>query len=325
MKLSRRLVVQLAGGAALLSAGVRGAAAQGYPARPVRWIVGFPAGGPGDMLARLFGQWLQDRLGQPFIIENRPGAGTNIATEAVIRSAPDGHTLLLVVAANAINATLYDKLSFNFISDIAPVASISREPNVMVTSLLFPAKTIPEFIAYARVNPGKITIASPGNGTPAHLAGELLKLMTGIDAAQVVYRGTAPLLTDLLSGQVDVYFGTASGSIEYVKAGKLRALGLTSATRSERWPDLPTIGEFVPGFDVSTWFGLGAPSNTPAEIIAKLNHEINAALADPKIRARIADLGGNVLPGSPADFGKLIANETEKWGKVIRAANIKPQ
>jgi len=322
MKFSRRRVVQLAGGGAFLS--VCGASALNYPARPVRWIVGFPAGGPGDMLARLFGQWLQERLGQPFIVENRPGAGTNIATEAVVRSAPDGHTLLLVVTANAINASLYDKLSFNFIRDIAPVASISREPNVMVTSLSVPATTVPQFIAYAKANPGKVTMASPGNGTPAHLAGELLKLMTGIDAAHVVYRGTAPLLTDLLSGQVDVYFGTASGSIEYVKAGKLRALGVTSPTRSERWPDLPTIGEFVPGFDVSTWFGLGAPSNTPAAIIAKLNHEINAALADPNIRARISDLGGNVLPGSPAEFVTLIANETEKWGKVVRSAGLKP-
>ena len=288
-------------------------------------IVGFAAGGAPDILARLMGQWLSERLGQPFVIENRPGAGSNIATEAVVRAPPDGYTLLLVSPANAINATLYDKLNFNFIRDIAPVAGIIREPHVMVVNPSVPAKTVPEFIAYAKANPGKLNMASAGNGTAAHVAGELFKMMTGVDMVHVPYRGAAPALTDLLGGQVQVMFAAMPASIEYIRAGKLRALAVTTATRSEALPDIPTVGEFVPGYEASAWFGVGAPKNTPAEIIDKLNKEINAALADPKIKARLADLGGTVLPGSPADFGKLIADETEKWGKVIRAANIKPE
>ena len=277
-----------------------------------------------DIVARLIGQWLSERLGQPFIIENRPGAGSNIATEAVVRAPPDGYTLLLVGPPNAINATLYDKLNFNFIRDIAPVASIVRVPNVMVVNPSVPAKTVPEFIAYAKANPGKINMASAGIGSSAHVAGELFKMMTGVDMVHVPYRGAAPALTDLLGGQVQVCSPRMPASIEYIKAGKLRALAVTTATRSEALPDVPTVGEFVPGYEASSWYGVGAPKNTPAEIVDKLNKEINAALADPKIKARLADLGGTALAGSPADFGKLIADETEKWGKVIRAANIKP-
>jgi len=291
----------------------------------VRLIVPFAPAGATDITARLMGQWLSERLGQPFVIENRPGAGGNIATEAVVRAPADGYTLLLVGGFNAINAALYDKLNFNFIHDISPVASIIRMPNVMVVNPSVPVRTVPEFIAYAKANPGKVNMASGGIGTPQHLAGELFKMMTGVNMVHVPYRGGAPALTDLLGGQVQVMFASMASSIEYIRDAKLRALAVTPATRSEALPDIPTVADFVPGYDASDWFGLGAPKNTPAEIIEKLNMEINAALADPKIKARLADLGLTVLAGSPADFGKLIVDETAKWSKVIRAANIKPQ
>jgi tripartite-type tricarboxylate transporter receptor subunit TctC len=323
MKLPRRSFLHLGAGAAALSTVSRIAMAQAYPTRPVRIIVGFPAGGGADIVARLIGQWLSERLGQQFIIENRPGAGSNIATEAVVRAAADGYTLLLVHASNAFNATLYDKLNFNFIRDIAPVAGIIVVPNVMVVHPSVPAKTIPELIAYAKANPGKINIASGPIGGPGHVAAELFKMMTGADMLLVSYRGGGPALTDLIAGQVQVMFPTTAASIEYVRAGRLRVLAVTAATRSEALPDIPTVGEFVPGYEASYWIGIGAPKATPAEIVDKLNAEINAALADPKMKSRLADLGGTVLPGSPAAFGKLIAEETEKWGNVIRALNIK--
>ena len=325
MKLPRRTFLHLAVGAAAMSLVPRLARAQAYPTRPVHWIVPFPPGGGTDIVARLMGQRLTERLGQPFIIENRPGAGTNIGTEAVVRAPPDGYTLLLVASVNAFNATLYDKLSFNFIRDIAPVASIIRQPLIMLVNPSLPVKTVREFIAYAKANPGKINMASAGNGTSQHVSGELFKIMAGIDMVHVPYRGTAPALTDLLGGQVQVYFATQGPSIEYIRAGKLRALAVTTAARSEALPDLSTVGEFLPGFEASLVYGLGAPKNTPAEIVDKLNKEINAALSDPKIKARLADMDGTVLALSPADFGKLMADETEKWGKVIRAANIKPE
>jgi tripartite-type tricarboxylate transporter receptor subunit TctC len=321
----RRQFLQLAAGAAALPVVPRIAWAQAYPSRPVRIIVGAPPAGAADILARLMGQWLSERLGQPFIIENRPGAGGNIATEAVVRAPPDGYTLLLVVPANAVNATLFDKLNFNFIRDIAPVASIVSQPQVMLVNPSFPAKSVPEFVAYAKANPGKINMASAGIGNETHVYGELFKEMAGVNLVHVPYRGGAPALTDLLGGQVQVYFGALASSIEYIKAGKLRALAVTTATRSEALPDIPTVGEFVPGYEASQWYGLGAPKNTPAEIVEKLNREINAALADPKIKARLADLGGTPFPGSSADFGRFITAETEKWGKVIRAANIKAE
>jgi tripartite-type tricarboxylate transporter receptor subunit TctC len=286
--------------------------------------VGFPPGGGTDITARLIGQWLSERLGQQFVIENRPGAGSNIATEGVARAAADGYTLLLVSAAHAINATLYDRLNYNFLRDIAPVAGVIRVPNLMEVNPSLPPKSVPEFIAYAKANQGKVNYASGGNGTAQHLAGELFKIMTGVDMVHVPYRGDAPALTDLIGGQVQVMFGNMPSSIEHIRAGKLRPLAVTTAARSEALPDLPPVGDFVPGYEASTWQGLGAPGNTPAEIVDKLNKEINAALSDPKIKARLADLGGTVLSGSPADFGRLIAEETEKWGKVIRAANIKP-
>jgi tripartite-type tricarboxylate transporter receptor subunit TctC len=301
------------------------ACAQTYPARPVRVIVGYAAGGATDIVARPIGQWLSDGLGQPVVIENRPGAAGNIATEAVVRAPPDGYTLLLVAPANAINATLYDKLNYNFIRDIAPVASMSLEPEVMVVNPSVPAKTVPEFIAYAKANPSKINMASAGNGATGHLAGELFKMMTGIKMVHVPYRGGAPAVTDLLGGQVQVMFLAMSSSIEHIKAGRLRPLAVTTATRSEALPDLPTVGDFAPGYEASVWFGVGAPKNTPAEIVDKLNKEINASLADPAIKARLANLGITVFAGSPADFGKFIADETEKWGKVIKFAGIKPE
>jgi tripartite-type tricarboxylate transporter receptor subunit TctC len=323
MKLPRRKFLHLAAGVAALPAVSRFAWAQAYPSRPVRIIVGAPAGGGIDITARLMGQWLSERLGQPFLIENRPGAGTNIATEAVVRAAHDGYTLLMAFSSNAINATLYEKLNFSFIRDIAPVAGVIRVPNVMLVHPSVPAKTIPEFIAYAKANPGKISMASGGIGTPGHVSGELFMMMTGVNLVHVPYRGAAPALTDLLGGQVQVYFPGMTGSIEYIRAGKLRALAVATMMRSEALPDVPTVDSFVPGYEASQWYGIGTPRNTPAEIVDRLNHEINAALADPRIKARLADLGGTTLPGSPAEFGKLIADETEKWGKVIRAANIK--
>jgi tripartite-type tricarboxylate transporter receptor subunit TctC len=323
MKLPRRKFLHLAAGAAVLPAVPHIARAQAWPTRPVRWVVGFPPGGVGDTLARLVGQWLSERLGQQFVIENRPGAGGNIGTEAVVRAQADGHTLLLNSTANAISATLYDKLNFNFIRDIAPVAGIIRDPSVMVVPPSFPAKTVPEFIAYAKANPGKINMASNGNGNVPHVAGELFKMMAGINMVHVPYRGGAPAVTDLLGGQVQVMFIAMTTSIEYIRAGNLRALAVTTATRSEVLPDLPTVGEFVPGYEASGFFGVAAPKNTPAEIIDRLNKEINAGLADPKMRARLTDLGSTVLALSPAEFGKLIAEETEKWAKVIRFAGIK--
>jgi tripartite-type tricarboxylate transporter receptor subunit TctC len=323
MKLSRRQLQLLAAGAAALPITTRIARAQAYPSRPVRWLVGYAPGGGNDIVARLMGQWFSERLGQPFVIENRPGAATNMAAEAVVHAAPDGYTLLLVGQPNAINATLYEALSFNFIRDIAPVAGLMTVPNVMVIDPSFPAKTVPEFIAYAKANPGKINMASAGNGSAAHLAGELFNSLTGITMVHVPYRGQAPALADLLAGQVQVLFATSPASIEYVRSGKLRALAVTTAVRAEALPDLPCVGEFVPGYEASTWYGIGAPQKTPAEIIERLNKEANAGLADAKLKVRLADLGGTLIPGSPADFGKLIADETEKWGKVIRTANIK--
>ena len=324
MKLPRRNFLHLAAGAAALPAVSRIASAQTYPVRPVRIIVGLPAGGGADITARIMGQWLSERLRQQFLIENRPGAGTNVATEAVVRAAPDGYTLLLVLPPNAINAALYEKLNFDFIRDIVPVAGIMRTPLVMEVNPSFPAKTVAEFIGYANANPGKINMASAGNGTSGHVAGELFKMMTGINMLHVPYRGGAPAITDLLGGQVQVLFDAVASSTEYIKAGRLRALAVTSATRLEAFPDIPTVSDTVPGFEASAFFGVGAPRGTPTEIVDTLNKQVNAALADPKIKARLADLGGLMLSGSPADFGKLIASETEKWGKVIRAANIKP-
>jgi tripartite-type tricarboxylate transporter receptor subunit TctC len=323
MKLPRRQFVHLAAGVAALPAMTRVTRAQAYPTRPVRIIVGFPAGGGVDIVARLIGQWLSERLGQPFVIENRPGAGSNIATEVVVRAPADGYTILLVHASNAINATLYDKLNFNFIRDIAPVAGIIVVPNVMVLNPSVPAKTVPEFIAYAKANPGKINIASGGIGGPSHVSAELFKMMTGTDMLLVSYRGMAPAVTDLLAGQVQLMFNSLPASIEYIKAGKLRALAVTTATRSETLPGIPTMGEFVPGYESPTWYGVGVPKNTPAEIVDKLNKEVNAALADPKMKARLADLGGVALPGSSAEFDKFIAEETEKWAKVVKFSGAK--
>jgi tripartite-type tricarboxylate transporter receptor subunit TctC len=324
MPLVRREFLRLCSAAAIVSAVPSLATAQAYPVRPVRIIVGFGPGGAADILARLISQRATERLGQPFIVENRPGAGTNIATEAVAKAVPDGYTLLLINPAAATNATLYEKLNFNFIRDIAPVASIASGPLAMLVNPSFPAKTVPEFIVYAKANPGKINMASAGAGSPPHVAGELFKMMTGIEMLHVPYRGgDSPALADLIGGQVQVYFGTLLSSIEHVRAGTLRALAVTTTTRSEALPDTPTVNEFVPGYEATLWNGFGAPRGTPSEIIEKLNNEINAALADPVIKARIAELGSNVLSGSPADFGKLISEETEKWAKVIRAANIK--
>jgi tripartite-type tricarboxylate transporter receptor subunit TctC len=299
--------------------------AQTYPTRPVRIVVSAPPGGAIDILARLIGQWLSEHFGQPVILENKPGAGTNIGTEFVVRAPPDGYTLLLVAPPAAINATLYENLSFNFIRDIAPIAGIIRVPNIVLVNPSVPAKTVLELIAYARTNPGKVNFASAGNGTSPHMAGELFKMMTGVDMVHVPYRGEAPALTDLLGGQVQVMFATATASIEHIRAGTVRALAVSTATRFDALPDLPTVGTFVPGYEASAFFGVGAPRNTPAEIVAKLNTEINAGLADPRVRERLANIGGTVLAGSPVDFGKLIAEDTEKWGKVVKFANIKPE
>jgi tripartite-type tricarboxylate transporter receptor subunit TctC len=324
MKLPRRQFLHLVAGAAALPAVSPIARAQTYPTRPVRIIVGFAAATGADILARLIGQWLSERLGQQFVIENRPGAGTNIATEAVVRSAPDGYTLLAVSPANAINATLYEKLNFIFVRDISPVATIMRTPNVMLLNPSVPAKSVPEFIAYAKANPGKISFASGGNGSGSHMAGELFKMMAGVDIVHVPYRGGGPALTDLLSGQVQLMFPGTTASIAYIRAGTLRPLAVTTAARLDVLPDIPTVGDFLPGYEASLLDGVGAPKNTPVEIIDRLNKEINAGLADPQLRARLADLGGTVLPGSPADYGKLIADETEKWARVIKFAGIKP-
>ena len=324
MTLPRRHFLRLAAGAAALPASSRFGWAQSYPSRPVRIIVGFAAGGGVDILARLMGQWLSERLGQPCIVENRPGAGTNIGTEAVVRAPPDGYTLLLVNAANAINVTFYEKLSFNFIRDIAPIASIMRQPIAMLVNPSVPAKSVPEFIAYAKANPGKVNMASAGTGAPSHLAGELFKLMAGVAMVDVPYRGVAPAMTDLLAGQVQVLFTSVISSIEYIRSGKLRPLAVTTATRSDVLPDIPAIGDFLPGYEASQWYGVGAPRNTPAGIVDMLNKGINSALDDRRMKARLQDLGGTVLAGSPAEFGKLIADETEKWGKVIRVGNIRP-
>jgi tripartite-type tricarboxylate transporter receptor subunit TctC len=324
LKLPRRRFLSLVTAAAALPSVSRIATAQAYPTRPVRLIIGYPPGGSADITARLLGQWLSERLGQPFIIESRPGASTNIATEAVVHAPPDGYTLLLVAPANAINATLYEKLNFNFIRDIVPVAGIIRFPNVMVVNPSVPAKTVPEFIAYAKANPGKLNMASSGNGSTIHVSGELFKMMTGVNMVHVPYRGGAPALTDMISGQVQVMFDNVPTSIEFIRAGKLRPLAVTTATRSEVLPDLPTVADFVPGYEASAWYGVGVPKGTPDDIVDKLNKEINAILADPKAKARLADLGASLLAGSPADFGKLVADETEKWGKVVKFSGAKP-
>jgi tripartite-type tricarboxylate transporter receptor subunit TctC len=325
MRIPRRTFLHFAAGAAALPAMSRIAWAQAYPARTVRIIVPVAPGGALDILARLAGQWLSERLGQTFIIENRPGAGTNIGIEAVVRSAPDGYTLLLIPASVTVNATLYEKLNFNFIRDIAPIASISSVPLVMVVPLALPARTVSEFIAYAKANPGKISMASGGTGSTSHVGGELFRILTGIDMQHVPYRGGAPALTDVIGGQVQVYFSPLPEALQNIKAGKVRAIGITSATRSELLPEVPTIGESVPGFEASTWQGIGTPKATPVEFIDRLNREINAALADPAFKAHLADLGSIPTPMSPAQFARFIATETEKWGKVVREANIKPE
>jgi len=323
MLLARRNFLRLAGATALAPAFSRIAGAQDYPTRPVRLIVGFPPGGGTDVAARLVGQWLSERLGQPVVIENRPGAGSNIATEAVVHAAADGHTLLLVSTAHAINATLYERLNYNFLRDIAPVAGFMRVPNVMEINPSLSVKSVPEFIAYARANPGKINMASGGNGTSQHLSGELFKMMTGLDIVHVPYRGAAPALTDLIGGQVQAMFGDMPSSIEFIKTGKLRALAVTTVTRSEALPDLPSVSDFVPGYESSAWYGVGAPKNTPVEIVERLSKEINAALADPRMKARLNSLGGTVLDVSPSEFGTLIADETQKWAKVVKFSGAK--
>ena len=323
MKLSRRKLLRLAAAAASLPVVCRTARAQAYPSRPVRIVVGQTAGSGTDTAARLLGQWLSNRLGQPFIVENQPGAGGNIATAAVVRAPADGYTLLTAIVANAINDTLYDNLNFSFVRDIAPVAGIFRVPQVMVVNSAFPATTVPEFIAYAKANPGKINMASPGIGSIQHVAGELFKFKTGVDMVHVPYRGTGPALTDLLAGQVQVMFDVTSISAAHVKAGRLRALAVTTAARADVLPDIPIMADFVPGYESSAWVGFGAPKDTPAAIIDTLNREVNAGLADPTVAASIARLGGTVIAMSPAEFGKLTAADAEKWAQVIRAAGIK--
>jgi tripartite-type tricarboxylate transporter receptor subunit TctC len=319
MAVQRRRFLRLAASAAALPALARIAWAQAYPTRPVRIVTPQTPGSANDIMARIIGQWLSERLGQPFVIDNRPGGGNSIGTDVVVRAPADGYTLLLCSISNAVNATLYDKLNYNFIRDIAPVAGIIRGPYVMVVNPSVPAKTLPELISYAKANPRKLNMASAGTGTGGHIASELFMTMAGIDMVHVPYRGGGPVFNDLLAGQVQVYFAGTTGSIEYIKAGKLRALAVTTATRSDALPNIPTVGEFVPGYEASTWFGVGAPKATPAEIVERLNKEINAGLVDPKIKARLVELGGDVLALSPAAFGKLIVDETEKWGKVIRA------
>ena len=323
MQVRRRDFLRLAAGAAAVAVRPGLCRAQSYPTRPVQIIVGFPAGSGPDIVARLAAQWLGERLGQQFLVDNRPGAGSNLGTEAAARATPDGYTMLLTVATNTVNATLYDKLEFNFMRDIAPVGGLTRVPEVLEVNPSFPAKTVPEFIAYAKANPGRINMASGGNGSAAHVAGELFQIMTGIEMVHVAYRGLAPALTDLLAGQVQVIFDSVPNSIAHIRAGRLRALATTTATRLEALPDIPTVSETVAGYEASALAGVGAPRNTPPEIIATINREINAGLADPKMRARLADLGGTPIPGSPDDYGKLLAAEIEKWAKVIRSAHIK--
>ena len=323
MKLARRNFLHLAAGAVTLPAVSRVAHAENYPSKPVRWIVGFAPAGGNDIVARLMGQWLTERLGQPFVIDNRPGAATNIAAEAAIKSPPDGYTIFLANVANAINATFYTKLNFNFIRDTTPVASIMRMPNIMLVNPSLPAKTVPEFIAYARANPGKINMASAGVGSGGHLAGELFKMMTGITLVHVPFRGNGPALTALLGGQVEVLFATLASSVEFVKTGRLHGLGITTAKRSPALPDVPAIDDSIPGYEESSWYGIAGPKGTPPDVVEILNREINAGLADAKMKERIANLGGIEISGTPADFGKLIVEETDKWAKVIRAANIR--
>ena len=323
MRFHRRHFLRLAGATLALPAVSRGALAQAYPSRPVRVVIGYPPGGSADITARLMTQWLSERLGQSFIVESRPGGGTNIATEAVINAPPDGYTLLLVAPANAINATLYEKLNHNFLRDIMPVAGLIRFPNVVVVNPDVPVKTIPELIAYAKANPGKLNMASSGNGSTIHMSGELFKMMTGVNMIHVPYRGGALALTDMIGGQVQVMFDNIPTAMEFVRSGKLRGLAVTGAGRSETLPDLPTVADFLPGYEATSWYGLGAPKGTPAEIIEKLNREVNAILAEPKTKARFLELGASMLPGSPADFGKLVADETEKWGKVVKFAGAK--
>ena len=323
MTLRRRHVLQLAAGAVALPAISRVAWAQTYPSKPVRILVGFGAGGAPDILARLVGQWLSEQLGQAFVVENRPGASGNLATEAVVKAPPDGNLLLLVSLSNAVNASLYSKLNFDFAKDVAPVAGISRDPNVVVVNPAFPAKTLPEFIAYAKANPGKINMASPGIGTSPHMAGELFNYMAGIKMTHVAYRASPPAITDLLAGQVQVYFSPISAGVTYVKSGKLRPLAVTTATRADALPDIPPVADFVPGYDVSAWYGIGAPKNTPAAIVDKLNKTINAGLADPKMKQKFAALGSQPFIATPAEFGKFMVAEAEKWAKVVKFAGIK--
>ncbi|MFO1110025.1 MAG: tripartite tricarboxylate transporter substrate binding protein [Bradyrhizobium sp.] len=323
MKLSRRRFLRLASAAIAFPASSRLAYAQNYPSRPVRLIIGYTPGGSADLTARLMGQWLSEKLGQSFVIENRPGGGTNIATEAALRAPPDGYTLLLVAPANAINATLYEKLNFNFIQEVEPIAGLIRFPNVVVVNPSLPIKTIPELIAYAKANPGKLNMASSGNGSTIHMSGELFKMLTGINMVHVPYRGGAPALTDLIGGQVQVMFDNIPTCAEHVKSGKLRGLAVTSTTRSEILPDLPTVADFLPGYEASAWYGIGAPKGTPGEVVDRLNKTINEILADPKVKAKFSEYGAMLLPGSPADFGKLLAEETEKWGKVVKFSGAK--
>ena len=325
MNLFRRKFLQLAGAVIAAPALPRAASALDYPTRPARIVAGFAAGGGVDITARLIGQWLTDRLGQSFVIENRPGAGGNIGTEAVVNAAPDGYTLLLATVPNAVNASLYEKLNFDFIRDIAPVAGVIRVPMVMLVNPSVPATTVAEFITYAKANPEKLNMASAGNGSAPHLAGELFKMMAGVNLVHVPYRGQGPALTDLLGGQVQVLFAASPGTADYIKTGKLRALAVTTAARADDLPETPPVGDFVPGYEASQWYGIAAPKKLPAEIVDKLNKEINAAIANPGMKARLAAIGGAPLPGSPAEFGKLVAEETEKWGKVVRAAGIKPE
>jgi tripartite-type tricarboxylate transporter receptor subunit TctC len=324
MTISRRKFLHLAAGSGALPVLSRTARAQAYPSRPVHIIVPFAAAGPNDIVARVVCQWMSEHLGQPFVIENRPGAGTNVGTEMVVHAPPDGYTVLVVSSSHAINATLYDKLNFSFVRDIAPVASIMRVPNVMVVNPAFPARSVREFIDYGKANPGKLNFASSGIGASNHMSGELFKVMTGLDMTHVPYRSSGPALTDLISGQVQVMFDAMSSSVEHIRAGRLRPLGVTTATNADALPEVPVVADVVPGYEVSNWFGFGMPRSTPADVIMTFNKAVDEALADPKLKARLAELGGILMPGSPADFGKLIAEETEKWGKVIRSANIKP-